>query len=219
MTMLSTARTLIGLMFALLAGSVSAMQSGHNVIEEFAGEHISYRDVFCEQRVSPKNEPIKVLLDEERILFQKFFAQLINSNDSQEFVERQCFALEKQYIDGTLLFATAKNDHNQLLGIMFFYTENGNTEATIQSLSSDNINDKGLYHQLFLGMTQLIKNKFSTIRTIRILESTVPENLKSTLKKLGFKCKFINRKKDDVLVKFSVLQLEISRWDHWCTLL
>lgn len=224
MAILNTSKILICFMFTLLTGSAWAAYPKHNQFEESFGEYISYRDVYCQFKHQQKNSPISHLDEDEQLFYKKFFVQLIKSynqeaSESPEELGRRRFAdIESQYLNRKLRLATATNDRQELLGAMFFCTENDNAEIIIKGLITDNINDEGLYQQLCSGMIQIIKDHFPNTRKIRILELTVPQALQATLENLGFKNKFVNLEENKAWVLTPVFELQISSWKQWCNL-
>lgn len=222
----NTSRALIiGFMFTLLTGPVSAMRSNCNVIEEnLVDKNVSYRDIFWQLKTQYKNSAIIRLQEEERAFCQNFFVQLIKSynekdKDFEELGRRRFVDIEAEYLSKKLLFTTATNDLGQLMGALFFYSENNGTEIIIKSLITDNIEDTTLYQQLCTGMIQLIMLYFPDTRKIRILESTVPQNLKETLEALKFSYKFINRPEDRAWIVTPVFEFQVSSWKQWCNIL
>lgn len=199
MRILSISQILIGLTFALLARSTSAMQQQN--------QNIFYQNIFCVLKSPPENAKIGCLQDSEGILFNKFFFQFIehlspkekkiyagfnnNFEISQEEFEKSAgkefLRMETQYRLGKLFLATAVNQINELLGAMFFYAENKGTEIIIKSFIINNIHDANLYQQIYYDMLLMIGNNFPDTRKIRILKRTVPKILKKTLRELGFK--------------------------------
>lgn len=178
---------IIFMFFTLLTGLASAMSGNYNVMEEGSNEYVSYRDVFCSMQNF--DERGSNLSDDEVNFCKKFLAQLLQS---QELADQTFEGIQTQCHESKLILAQAKNDYGQLIGMMFFYIKNEDTEAVIKSLMLDNVTDEYLYEQLCLGMMQVVKQHFPTVHTIYILEKTVPQQLRNVLERCGLYRDFVN---------------------------
>lgn len=217
--------------FVFFILSLSAMNNEVSLLQN------NYKHVVCLLENPPLNKQ-EVCLKEEKKFFIQFYQQFIEhysqqakddycgiNNSTQEEIKesagKEFFKMMVKFRNGSLRFASAKNERDELLGGCFFYPYV--TQVIIQSLFIQDIHDDNLFQKVYTGMISVIQKTFPATTSIIIFKRTIPDSKIETLLSYGFSFMSLEFYEFDFPKKrtwrVEAYQKNLSTYERWCNIL